>query len=104
MSFGWHNWWPRFYNASTVAWLYNDWNYSVLGAAMGVEPDNGYIKDPAGSNDKIRAVVNAAIKEGIYVIIDWHSHNTNLKEAKTFFAEMATFYGKYPNLIYELFN
>ena len=20
MSFGWHNWWPRFYNAGTVKW------------------------------------------------------------------------------------
>jgi endoglucanase len=104
MSFGWHNWWPRFYNAGAVAWLYNDWNCSVLRAAMGVEPDNGYIKDPVGSTKKIKSVVDAAIKEGIYVIIDWHSHNINLKEAKIFFAEMATSYGKYPNVIYELFN
>ncbi|WP_315821524.1 hypothetical protein [Paraflavitalea speifideaquila] len=21
MSFGWHNWWPRFYTAGTVSWL-----------------------------------------------------------------------------------
>ena len=38
MSFGWHNWWPAFYNAETVAWLYKDWDCSVLRAAMGVEP------------------------------------------------------------------
>jgi len=104
MSFGWHNWWPRFYNAGTVKWLYEDWNCSVVRAAMGVEPDKGYIKDPAGSLKKITAVVDAAINEGIYVIIDWHSHNVNLKEAKVFFAEMATHYGKYPNVIYEIFN
>jgi len=104
MSLGWHNWWPRFYNAGTVKWLYDDWNCSVVRAAMGVEPDKGYIKDPAGATEKVRAVVDAAIKEGIYVIIDWHSHNINLKEAKVFFTEMATSYGKYPNVIYELFN
>lgn len=104
MSLGWHNWWPRFYNAGTVNWLYNDWNCSVIRAAMGVEPDNGYLKDPAGSVQKIKAVVEAAIAEGIYVIIDWHSHNINLNEAKIFFTEMATAYGKYPNVIYELFN
>jgi endoglucanase len=104
MSFGWHNWWPRFYNAGTVSWLANDWNCSVVRAAMGVEPDKGYIKDPAGSVQKVKAVVEAAIKEGIYVIIDWHSHNINLKEAKIFFTEMAAAYGKYPNVIYELFN
>jgi len=104
MSFGWHNWWPRFYNAGAVKWLCDDWNCSVVRAAMGVEPDKGYIKDPAGSLEKITAVVDAAINEGIYVIIDWHSHNVNLKEAKVFFAEMATRYGKYPNVIYEIFN
>lgn len=104
MSFGWHNFWPRFYNAGAVHWLVKDWKCTVIRAAMGVEPNAGYIKDPEGSKQKIKAVVNAAIKEGIYVIVDWHSHNINLKEAKQFFTEMATEYGRYPNLIYELFN
>lgn len=104
MSFGWHNWWPRFYNAGTVKWLHKDWKCSVVRAAMGVEPDKGYIKDSAGSVANIKAVVDAAIKEGIYVIIDWHSHNIKLNEARTFFTMMAKQYGKYPNVIYELFN
>lgn len=104
MSFGWHNWWPRFYNAGAVKWLHDDWKCSVVRAAMGVEPVGGYIKDPAGSAAKVKAVVDAAIKEGIYVIIDWHSHNINLKEAKTFFTEMAGTYGSHPNVIYEIFN
>jgi endoglucanase len=104
VSFGWHNYWPRFYNAGAVKWLHDDWGCSVVRAAMGVEPDGGYIKDPAGSLAKVKAVVNAAIKEGIYVIIDWHSHNINLKEAKVFFTEIAITYGGYPNVIYEIFN
>jgi len=104
MSFGWHNWWPRFYNAGAVKWLHDDWKCTVVRAAMGVEPDKGYIKDSAGSVTNIEAVVDAAIKEGIYVIIDWHSHNIKLNEAKTFFAMMAAQYGKYPNVIYEIFN
>jgi len=104
MSFGWHNWWPRFYNAGTVKWLHNDWKCNVIRAAMGVEPDKGYIKDSAGSVANIKAVVDAAIKEGIYVIIDWHSHNIKLNEAKIFFTQMAAQYGRYPNVIYEIFN
>ncbi len=104
MSFGWHNWWPRFYNAGAVEWLVNDWHCNVLRAAMGVEPANGYIKKPEFSKEKIIAVVDAAIKEDIYVIIDWHSHNVNLTEAKEFFTEIATRYGRYPNVIYEIFN
>src|SRR5688572_24670728 len=58
MSFGWHNWWPRFYNAGTVSWLKNDWGCTVLRAAMGVEPDGGYIKNPAWSKGKIKEVID----------------------------------------------
>ena len=71
---------------------------------MGVEPDEGFIKKPDWSKEKVKAVVDAAISEGIYVIIDWHSHNIRLEEAKLFFKEMASTYGKYPNVIYEIFN
>jgi endoglucanase len=104
MSFGWHNWWPRFFNAGTVSWLKNDWGCTVVRAAMGVEPDGGYIKAPEWSKEKIKAVIDAAIKEGIYVIVDWHSHNIRQKESQQFFTEIATEYGKQPNIIYEIFN
>lgn len=104
VSFGWHNWWPRFYNESAVQWLKKDWNCNVVRAAMGVEPDKGYVQEKAWSKEKVKAVVDAAIRENIYVIIDWHSHNIRLNEANEFFTEMAAAYGKYPNVIYEIFN
>lgn len=104
MSFGWHNWWPRFYNAGAVSWLKKDWGCTVVRAAMGIEPEEGFLKKPDWSKQKIQSVIDAAIKEDIYVIIDWHSHNIQLEAAKDFFIEMAKKYGKYPNVIYELFN
>jgi endoglucanase len=104
VSLGWHNWWPRFYNENVVNWLYKDWNATVVRAAMGVEPKGGYKEDPAGSVQKVTAVVDGAIKSGVYVIIDWHSHSINLEEAKVFFGQMAKKYGKHPNVIYEIFN
>lgn len=104
MSFGWHNWWPRFYNPRAVRWLHRDWGCTVVRAAMGVEPDNGYLKKPEWSILKVKTVVEAAIDEGIYVIIDWHSHDLHLDEARQFFTEMARSYGAYPNVIYEIFN
>ncbi len=104
MSFGWHNWWPRFYNESAVQWLASDWYTTVVRAAMGVEPEGGYIKKPSESKEKIRAVIDGAIKAGIYVIVDWHSHNINTAEAVAFFKEISAAYGKYPNIIYEVFN
>lgn len=105
MSYGWHCLWPRFYNAGSVQWLKKDWNITVVRAALGVElGDSSYLRRPQWSKDKIKAVVEAAIREDLYVIIDWHSHNINLAEAKAFFAEMATAYGKNPHVIYEIFN
>lgn len=104
MSYGWHNFWPQYYNAGTVKWLHQDWDCTVLRAAMGVDPAKGYIQDPAGSTAIIEKVVDAAIKEGIYVLIDFHSHHVHLHEAKTFFTAMAKKYGRQPNVIYEIFN
>jgi len=104
MSFGWHCFWPRFYNEGSVKWLAEDWKCDVIRAAMGVEPADGYLQKPDWSVEKIKNVVDAAIRENIYVIIDFHSHNIKLEEAKKFFGEMAKAYGKYPNVIYEVFN
>lgn len=105
LSFGWHSMWPRFYNEKAVSWLKKDFKCNVIRAAMGIElGEYSYIKDPKFSKEKIEAVINGAIKSDIYVIIDWHSHNINLKEAKEFFAEMSKKYAKYPNIIYEIFN
>lgn len=107
MSYGWHSFWPRFYNAQSVKWLKDDWNATIVRAAMGIETGSKgltYKENPEDAKAKIKAVVDGAIKEDIYVIIDWHSHNINLEEAKAFFDEISKEYGKYPNVIYEVFN
>lgn len=104
MSFGWSCFHPRFYTAGAVETLANDWHCTVIRAALGVEPPHGYKQDSATQIQLIRNVIEACIRQGIYVIIDWHSHNINLKEANAFFKTMATDYGKYPNIIYELYN
>jgi endoglucanase len=104
VSFGWHNWWPRFYNKDCVKWLATDWKCSVVRAALGVEPKGAYLDKPQWSKEKLEAVVQAAIENDVYVIIDWHSHGSKLPEAKSFFAEIARKYGKHPHVLYELFN
>lgn len=105
LSFGWHSFWPRFYNEKAVKWLKKDFKCNVVRAAMGIEVGNlTYKKDSLFSIKKIKAVVDGAIKNDIYVIIDWHSHNINLKESKAFFDMISKEYGKSPNVIYEIFN
>jgi endoglucanase len=86
LSFGWHNWWGKFYNKGVVKTLYKDWNATVLRAAMGVDADeNCYILNPNESKSKIEAVIKAAIEQDIYVIIDFHSHIYSPGQSKTFF-------------------
>ena len=104
MSYGWSCFHPSFYNKQTVKWLKKDWNCTVIRAALGIEPDNGYLQNPKVSEKLITDVVDAAIANDIYVIIDWHSHNLNLKEAKDFFDRMSKKYTKFPNVIYEVVN
>jgi endoglucanase len=104
MSLGWSCFHPQYYTAGVVQELYKNWNSSVVRAALGIEPKKGYRDDPKGQRALIETVVDAAIKQGIYVIIDWHSHNINLAESKEFFDYMAAKYGKFPNVIWEVFN
>jgi endoglucanase len=104
MSFGWSCYHPKFYTKKVVKWLKEDWNCTVLRAAMGIEPENGYLQNPRESEKLVTSVVDAAIKNNIYVIIDWHSHNLQLKEANAFFDKMSKKYGKQPNVIYEIVN
>ncbi|MFT4222810.1 glycoside hydrolase family 5 protein [Dysgonomonas sp.] len=104
VSLGWHNWWSQFYNESTVTWLQNDWGCNLVRAAIGVEPNGAYIDNSVLANNCLDNVIDAAIKNGMYVIIDWHSHNMRTEEAKAFFTRVANKYKDYPNIIYEIFN
>ena len=104
MSFGWSCFHPRFYTAGAVHELAKEWKSTVIRASMGVEPAKGYKQDSATQMQLMKTVIDASIKEGVYVIVDWHSHNINLEESKAFFKTIAETYHQYPNIIYEIFN
>ena len=104
VSYGWHQFWPRFYNASSAQWLVRDWGAQVLRASMGVELEGAYLDNPELGLKCVQTIVDAAIAENVYVIIDWHSHGIRTEEAKAFFTQMATRYKGVPNVIYEIFN
>ncbi len=107
ISLSWSVWGGRkYYNPEVVSWLKKDFKINLLRVAMAVEPNNGYLQDPDGQEGIITEVIDAAIKEGIYVLIDWHDHhaNVNIKEAKTFFGKISAKYSGVPNIIYEIWN
>ena len=108
-SFFWSNtgWGQEaFYNESAVRWLKDDWKATIVRGAMGADEDGSYMDDPEGNVQRIQNVVEAAIDNDLYVIIDFHSHNAQDKQAEAiaFFQDMATRYGAHNNVIYEIYN
>lgn len=105
MSLFWSQWEGDYYNFETIKWLRDDWNCTVVRAAMGVE-SGGYLENPETEYAKVKRVIESCIDLGIYVIVDWHDHHAedHLEEAKEFFGNISSEYGGYPNLIYEIYN
>ena len=106
MSLFWSQWMGQFYTSGTVKWLKDDWKATIVRAAMGVEDNGGYLTNKEREKNKVFTVIDAAIAQGIYVIVDWHSHHAedHTNEAIAFFSEVAEKYGDTPNIIYETYN
>jgi len=106
MSLYWSQWQggSRFYNANVVKWLKDDWCSNVIRAAMAVD-QGGYASNEAEKN-KIFTVIDAAIAQGIYVVVDFHVHEAQNYKAQAikFFGEVSLKYGSKPNVLYEIWN
>lgn len=104
----WLNWELTGYarNADLVTLMRDTWGATVIRAAMGVEPSGAYLSSPATAERAVRAVIDNALRLGLYVIIDWHDHEAvaHVEESVDFFKKMAGLYGEFPNVIYEVFN
>ncbi len=105
MSLFWSQWMPQFYTAGTVKWLKDDWKCSIVRAAIAAD-EGGYLKQPAVELKKAETVIEAAVKGGIYVIVDWHDHKAEAHTAQSveFFSKISKKYGKHMNVIYEIYN
>src|ERR1035437_6768966 len=107
ISLSWSLWQgKKYYNPKVIDWLTSDFKISLLRASMGVQPDSGYLKNRDEQLKLMTTVIDQAIKNSIYVLIDWHDHNADqhLEESKAFFTLMAKKYSGVPNVIYEIFN
>nr|UNG40310.1 glycoside hydrolase family 5 subfamily 2 [Necydalis major] len=107
MALYWSIWKPQYWNEDTVAAIHDVCHSNVVRASMGVDTfDGGYLTDPVGQRDLVETVIKAAIKNDIYVIVDWHEEHAedHLERAKDFFSYISKKYGSYPNMMYETFN
>jgi hypothetical protein len=98
MSLFWNQWseGSQYYNANTISTLASGWKINVIRAAIG-----------NGSTADAQTIIDAAISNGIYVIVDWHKYDIATEAAKTFFSTISNHVkgkGNPPNVIYEIFN
>lgn len=86
--------------------LKHSWHSSIVRAAMGVEHPGGYLSYPEGNLARVEQVVEAAIANDMYVIVDWHSHQAEHypQQATAFFTHIARKYAEHHNIIYEIYN
>ena len=47
--------------------------------------------------------IRAAVSAGVYVIIDWHTHDLDVNKARSFFNQLSAEFGDVPNLIYQIY-
>ena len=71
MSLYFSMWQSQFWNWDTVMRLRYGWNANVVRAPMGIT-NGGYLDSPEYNYGLVKAVIEAAINQGIYVIVDWH--------------------------------
>ena len=104
MSLFWSQWAPQYYSAETVAWLAQDWQVDVVRAAIAAEGNDSARQHFDREFAKASTVIDAAVANGLYVVVDWHAHRAYPEEAERFLTAIARKYGHLPNLIYEDWN
>ena len=104
MSLFWSQWAPQYYAADTVAWLARDWQVDVIRAAIAAEGNDSARQHFEREFAKASTVIDAAVANGLYVVVDWHAHRAYPEEAERFLVAIARKYGHLPNLIYEDWN
>src|SRR5690554_3175873 len=98
----------KYYTADVVDWVAQDWDATIIRAAMGVDENGGYLtsdRNKTANYNRVTTVIDAAIYNDMYVIVDWHSHQAenNQTEAINFFTAIAQEYGDNPHIIYEIY-
>jgi len=108
-----------YYNKTVIDWTVDNFKIDVFRFAMGItyyssdgsttealDKSHAYASAPEGFMNYLDLMVEAAIENDIYIIVDWHSHRADSEQAiaKDFFTKVAKKYANVPNVIFEIFN
>lgn len=108
-----------YYDPTVISWAVDNLKIDVFRYVMGVEYydiDGGtknaidagysYKSAPDLQLSIIDKMVEAAIENDVYIIIDWNSHRAHQETslAKTFFETISKKYMNVPNVIYEIYS
>ena len=115
-----------YYKKDVISWAVDNLKMDVFRFAMGItcysstqQKSNGcvdsadslfngysYASAPESYMATVDKMVEAAIENDVYIIIDWHSHRAEYEKAmaKTFFSAVSKKYANIPNVIYEVYN
>lgn len=115
-----------YYKKDVISWAVDKLKIDVFRFAMGItcysstqQKSNGcvdsadslftgysYATAPESYMSIVDNMVEAAIENDVYIILDWHSHRAEYEKAmaKTFFSAVSKKYANVPNIIYEVYN
>uniref|UniRef100_A0A914HDZ2 Glycoside hydrolase family 5 domain-containing protein n=1 Tax=Globodera rostochiensis TaxID=31243 RepID=A0A914HDZ2_GLORO len=107
MSLFWSQWeaGAKFFNEQTVKCLKCSWHADIVRAPLAVD-QGGYLQNPDQEYAKVERVVNAAINNCIYVLIDWHYTDSTAYQDKAveFFSRISKLCAGKCNCLYETWN
>lgn len=106
-----------YYDKTVISWAVENLKMDVFRFAMGItyykentanplDESYSYAGAPDGYKLILDKMVEAAVENDVYIIIDWHSHRADSEQAiaTSFFKEVAAKYKDVPNVIFEIFN
>lgn len=104
-------WFPQYVNTKAFKTLRRTWKANVVRLPLYTAEYGGYCTggDKARLRELVDKGVQCAVKNDMYVIIDWHTLSdknpgSHLSAAKKFFSTMAKKYRGNKNVIYEICN
>ena len=105
----WLNWENDGYaeNLEGLKWLRNNWNLSLIRAAMGVTPGRRILDNPEKAKAQVTQIVENAIdrrRVRADRLARRASATSRPRRSVDFFSEMATKYAGVPNVLFETFN